>query len=123
MAPAMSEVREVYNETKLATAKVASATAHQIVKNAETKAQWRTRRTSIAKMEKDVIGKMSRLICENKDKIWSSFWMKDVKKQGRLTSSEIKSGMIQHTSSSLVPVVMYHFFPLIRVFHCLVENV
>lgn len=44
----------------------------------------------MANMKRDVIIKMSRLVCEKKDSIWDSFWKKDVKKQGMLTSADIK---------------------------------
>lgn len=58
------------------------------MRSLESRAKNRNRRSSVLNMDKDVVKKMAKVICEKKQELWWFFWNQDVKKTGKITPSQ-----------------------------------
>lgn len=106
IAPQLHEVRDVYNQTKHITAKVARTTGalteqQHIIAQVESRAKERTRRASVLNMERDVLQKMASIICERKTDIWEALWDKDSTKEGTLALPDFKTCLTQVLSHAI----------------------
>eukprot|EP01068_Selenidium_serpulae_P013141 Selendium_serpulae@DN5931_c0_g1_i1.p1 len=114
MAPSLEEIQDLHRETQQATKKVISVADHHRdgpskstspqagrMKSLESAAKSRNRRSSVHNMERDVLAKMAKLICEKKQDLWWCFWNQDEKKTGKITPAQWRESCLSCLSDKL----------------------